>query len=299
MRPIVSMRAALADGDLFAPLLGGDSWAAWRIMLMAAMGEALTDDERVVFAGLTKREREPLERVESLVCVVGRRGGKSRSTAVLAAYLAALCDLSGKVVPGEKPIVLVLAQNAKQAGVMFSYISAVFETVPALAEMVANRTADTLLLENGIGIEVRAASFRGIRGLTTVAVIADETCFWHSDESSKNADSEIIAAVRPSLATTGGPLVMISSPYSRKGETWELYRRHFGAQGDPLILVAQGASRDFNPSLPQRVVDRALEADPEAAAAEYLGQWRVDLENFISREVVEGCVALSSRAALA
>jgi hypothetical protein len=35
---------------------------------------------------------------------------------------------------------------------------------------------------------------------------------------------------------------------------------HFGPEGDPSILVAQGASRDFNPELPQSVVDRALEA---------------------------------------
>jgi hypothetical protein len=59
---------------------------------------------------------------------------------------------------------------------------------------------------------------------------------------------------------------------------------------DPLILVAQGASRDFNPGLPQRVVDRALESDPAAAAAEYLGQWRTDVETFISAEVVDAAV---------
>jgi hypothetical protein len=55
--------------------------------------------------------------------------------------------------------------------------------------------------------------------------------------------------VRPSLATTGGPLIAISSPYSRRGEVWEAYRRHYGPDGDARVLVAQGASRDFNPSL--------------------------------------------------
>jgi hypothetical protein len=137
---------------------------------------------------------------------------------------------------------------------------------------------------------VRPASFRGLRGITALAVLCDESCFWYSDDTSANADAEILAAVRPSLATTGGPLVLISSPYSKRGETYELWRRHFGEQGDPLILVAQGASRDFNPSLPQKIVDRALEADYESASAEYLGLWRSDIASFVDRAIVDACV---------
>ena len=65
--------------------------------------------------------------------------------------------------------------------------------------------------------------------------------------------------MRPGLATTGGPLILgVVGPYARKGVLWDLHRRHYGADGDPLILVARGASRIFNPTLQQRVVDRAL-----------------------------------------
>jgi hypothetical protein len=221
---------------------------------------------------------------------VGRRGGKSRAAAVIAVYIAALCDHSDKIVVGERPVVLCIAQNQKQANVVFSYVAGIFESTPALVSMIANQTADSITLTNGVVIEVRAASFRGLRGVTALAVIADESCFWRTDEGSANGDSEIITAILPALATTGGPLILISSPYSRRGRTWEIYKRHFGPQGDPLILVAQGASRDFNPGLPQRVVDRALEADPAAAAAEHLGQWRTDLEAFVSIDLVAALV---------
>jgi hypothetical protein len=111
-----------------------------------------------------------------------------------------------------------------------------------------------------------------------------------SDETSANADTEILNAVRPMLATTQGPLIIISSPYARRGELWELHRRHYGPEGDPLILVAQGASRDFNPTLPQSVVDRALERDHAAASAEYLAQFRTDIEGFVSFETVQACI---------
>jgi hypothetical protein len=69
-----------------------------------------------------------------------------------------------------------------------------------------------------------------------------------------------------------------------------MYKRHYGAGGDPLILVAHGASRTLNPSLPQRVVDRALEKDHTRATAEYLAEFRTDVEGFVTLEVVESCV---------
>ena len=47
----------------------------------------------------------------------------------------------------------------------------------------------------------------------------------------------------------------------------------------------------MNPTLPQRVIDRATEEDPEAAAAEYMAEFRGDLEIFVSREAIEACVA--------
>jgi hypothetical protein len=129
-----------------------------------------------------------------------------------------------------------------------------------------------------------------LRGPTYIAVIADEAAFWYSDEFSANADAEILNAVRPGLSTTGGPLIIASSPYAKRGVLWEAYRKHFGKDGDPLILVAQGASRDFNPSLPQPVVDRALERDRVANTAEYLAQFRADIETFVPFEIVQACV---------
>jgi hypothetical protein len=252
-------------------------------------GGSLTNDERDLFTQLTQRVQEPLERVEELWAIVGRRGGKTRAAAALAAYLAACVNYNDQLAIGERGLVLCLAQNQKQANVSFSYIAGLFRAIPALAELVEAETADTLRLSNNIEIEVRAASFRGLRGVTAVAVIADEAAFWAADGSA-NPDTEILNAVRPSLATTGGPLVVISSPHARRGEVWKTYRSSFGPNGDPRILVLQGKSRDLNPTLPQAVVDRALERDRGSAAAEYLAEFRTDLEAFVAREVVEAAV---------
>jgi hypothetical protein len=47
---------------------------------------------------------------------------------------------------------------------------------------------------------------------------------------------------------------------------------------------------NYEPTVPQRLVTEALEADPSAAAAEYLAEFRSDIESFVSREAVEACI---------
>ena len=140
-------------------------------------------------------------------------------------------------------------------------------------------------------IAVRAASFRSVRGLTCVAAVADEIAFWQAEDGSANPDVEILRAVRPTLLTTHGPLIAISSPYARRGELWTTFKRHYGAQGDPVILVAHAPSRDMNPTLRQADIDREMDRDPAAGLAEYYAEFRTDISAFVSQEVIDGCVA--------
>jgi len=296
IRAAVSLRDALIDPNLLGNVLAGPSWRTWRALLLATMGERLKPGELEIFRRFTGgRTQAPPSRVEEAAFVIGRRGGKDRAASVLACYLAALVDWSRVLVRGERGLVLCIGPDQRQAKITRDYIEGAFDHSPIMSTMIVGRTADAIELSNRISIEVRAASFRRLRGVTCVAVIATEAAFWQTDEGGLNPDSEILNAVRPSLATTGGPLIIISSPYARRGEVWDLYRRHYGPQGDPLILVAQGTSRDFNPTLPESVIARALERDHAAASAEYLAQFRTDIESFIAREVVEGCTVPNRR----
>jgi hypothetical protein len=115
MKPTVTIRKAFSDPKLLGSLLGGASWRAWRVLLIAAMGEALDDDERALFKQITGRDHEPLQRVEELVGCIGRRGGKSRAVAALAVYLAGLCDHRDVLAPGERGVLLAIAPDQRQA----------------------------------------------------------------------------------------------------------------------------------------------------------------------------------------
>ena len=77
MKPKVSMRRALSDRKLLGHVLQGPSWFGWRVLLIAAAGEKLTSAERAEFTRLTGRAREPAKRCRELVCIFGRRAGKT------------------------------------------------------------------------------------------------------------------------------------------------------------------------------------------------------------------------------
>jgi hypothetical protein len=283
------LRQALQARELLGGVLRGPSWFAWRTMLLAAVGEELTTSEREVFKALTGgREHEPGQMVEEFVGIVGRRGGKSRAISVLAAYIAGLCNHPA-LVAGERGIVLIVAPDQRQATIALDYVTAAFEQSPVLRQLIEGRTQWSLRLSNKIDVEVRAANHRHLRGPTYAAVILDEGAFLYTAEDAANVDVDILNAVRPGLATTRGPTIIISSPYSRRGVLWDSYRKHYGPNGDPAILVVKGSSKQFNSSLAQSVVDRAYERDAASASAEYGGEFRSDLEAYVSLESVNGC----------
>jgi hypothetical protein len=288
-KPKLSMRAALEERQLLGAELSGDSWKGWRVLLMAAMGEPLRDDELEIFTRLTGRSRAPTQRVEEFFGVVGRRGGKSKAIAALATHIGVLCDHRAVLSAGERAVVLVIAPDTKQAGITLDYISGYLDASPVLRQVVRKQTSDSIELDDRVTIEVRASSFRRLRGLTCAAIICDEAAYWMSDDGSANPDVEILAACRPMLATTHGMLVVISSPYGRRGSLWDTYQRHYGPDGDPRILVAQAESRALNPELSADFISRQYERDPAAASAEYGAQFRVDVQGFLTVEIVRRC----------
>jgi len=155
-----------------------------------------------------------------------------------------------------------------------------------LERLIVREDKESVELANRTVIEVGTASFRSTRGYTLVAALCDEVAFWRSEDSA-NPDFEIIQALRPGLATLNGKLIVLSSPYSKKGFLYESHRRYYGTN-DPHTLVAQAPSLTMNPSLPKRVVDEAYRRDAAASAAEFGAEFRSDIEGFIQRETVEG-----------
>ena len=280
---MVTIRDTMTDPALFGGQFGGESWAAWRALLAGFYGLALDEGESETFRFLTGRTA-PTQAHDELWLVVGRRGGKSQCAALLAVYEAAFRDHADKLAPGEVATVAVLAADRRQARAVFRYVAGLLRSNPMTERMISREDREAIELTNRGCIEITTGNFRSARGYTFAAVIADEIAFWRAEDSA-NPDAEVIAAVRPGLATLGGPLVCLSSPYAKRGELWRVYRQHYGEPSP--VLVAQAPSRALNPGLPERVVDEVLARDQEAARAEYLGEFRSDVAAFIQRDTVE------------
>ncbi len=283
----VTIRDLMTDPELFGDQFSGKSWAAWRALLAGFYGLPMDEAELELFRRITALSGPVQAPLLELWLAVGRRGGKSQIAALIAVYEAAFKDYSKQLAPGEVATVMVLACDRKQARTVMRYVAGLLHSNPMLERMIYREQGESIELINRTVIEVSTASFRAVRGYTLAAVIADEIAFWRSDESA-NPDKEIINALRPAMATLDGRLIALSSPYAKRGALWDTYCRHYGKPGS--ILVAQAPTLTMNPSLPKRVVDEAMERDPEAASAEYLAEFRSDLETFLLREVVDAAV---------
>lgn len=280
-----TIRDLMTEPALFGEHFAGESWQAWQALLAGFFGLPLDDAELEHWRTLTQQEQSQ-EAAEELWLVIGRRGGKSQCAALLIVYLACFFDYTDRLSPGEVATVACLAADRKQARVIFRYVSGLLNQNPMLKRLIIAEDKESITLSNRVVIEVTTASFRATRGYSYAAVICDEIAFWRSDESA-NPDVEILNALRPGLGTLNGKLICLSSPYSKRGELWSHHSRYFGKPGP--VLVAQTDTRTMNPTFPERLIKQAYERDPEAAKAEYGGQFRSDLEAFIQRETVEAC----------
>ena len=92
------------------------------------------------------------------------------------------------------------------------------------------------------------------------------------------------------MATVPGSMLLCaSSPYARRGVLYEAWRRWHGKDDAPA-LVWRAPTRRMNPGVRQHVIDEAMERDPAAASAEYLAEWRSDVESFVAQEVVDAAI---------
>jgi hypothetical protein len=209
--------------------------------------------------------------------------------ATTAVYLACFKDWRPRLGPGERGTIMVLASDRRQARVIMRYVRGLLTSVPMLNTVIESETAEAIHLTRRVTVEVHTASYAKVRGYTVVAALCDEISFWPTDDAA-DPDYAILDAIRPAMATVPGAMLLCaSSPYSQKGALFDAHQRWFGKDDAP-VLVWRAATRIMNPTVPQQVIDEAMERDPAWAAAEYLAEFRQDVESFIAREVVEGAV---------
>ncbi len=144
-----------------------------------------------------------------------RQSGKSTMAALMALHHALYLPSS---------LVLVLAPALRQSQELFAKIAGFYASTDAPVAPLAQRRL-SLELENSSRIVTLPGNEKTVRGFsgTTLLIV---------DEAARVGD-ELYFAVRPMLAVSGGTLMMLSTPYGKRGvffeewsqgEGWERYK---------------------------------------------------------------------------
>ncbi len=292
----ISIVDAMHDPQLFGPFYQNDltTWKRWLVLLKCVFGIPVRSAwGKKLVKECTGRDasKMPSDGFQTSLLLVGRRSGKSRTAATIVSYMAALAGLESRLAPGEAGLVACIAPTKLQTKIVRGYIRSLLSSPMLEQEIVRERSQDTFQLRSGIRLELLASDYRSTRGFSLVGCVIDDVCFLGDpDRSRTRAAGTLVQAVLPSLATTNGKLVCISSPYSKSGWPYETYKKHYGNDASQDVLVWNAPSKVMNPTLSQRIIDRAMAEDRSAALSEYGAQWREDVGAFVSIELLEALV---------
>ena len=210
--------------------------------------------------------------------------------AVIAVFLACFFDWRVDLAPGEVGTIMIIACDRRQARVIMRYCLGLMQAVPMLKRQIEGVTQESITLRNRVVIEIHTASFRTTRGYSICAALLDELAYFPNDEHAAEPDVEVINAIKPGMARSEFYAALRLQPTFATRSALGSLPEALWPGGRPNSGVA-GLLRDMNPSLPQEFIDQHMAEDPARAAAEYLAQFRTDVEAFVLREAVEGCIA--------
>jgi Terminase large subunit, T4likevirus-type, N-terminal len=139
-----------------------------------------------------------------------RQSGKSTMAAIMALHQA---------IVGAHSLVLILAPAERQAKELFSKVATAYRSLGHTMPADSYRKLG-MELSNGSRIEALPGTEKTIRGFSGVDLLV-------VDEASRVTD-ELYYAVRPMLAVSGGRLLLLSTPYGKRGVFFEEWAEGVG-----------------------------------------------------------------------
>ena len=165
--------------------------------------------DRVAFAEALGLDPDPWQRdllrssSDRVILNCSRQSGKSTMTAVITLHRALYH-------PGS--LILCLAPALRQSQELFGKVLGFYRDLGRPVSPQAERKL-SLELENGSRIVTLPGTEKTIRGFSGTALLV-------LDEAARVAD-ELYFAVKPMLAVSGGALMMMSTPYGKRGVFFE------------------------------------------------------------------------------
>tara|TARA_R110000868_G_C10973188_1_gene771548 strand:+ start:82641 stop:84473 length:1833 start_codon:yes stop_codon:yes gene_type:complete len=242
--------------------------------------------------------------------VVGRRGGKTTLSAMMAIYCAISTNWKQYLSKTPFATVLVLSHSRDFSDEVLELIRTLIQESPILSRIVNKKKKNTTstmnlvtpwivdgkLQKSRVQIKVGAASSKTTRGVAACAVLCDEIAFWNLDENLKETDEKIMKAVRPATKQFGkkAMIIKLSSPGIKQGVLYGEYQKWQEGTLPKNYVVFKAPSWVWNTILPKEEFIIEWELDEDGFDTEYRANFVDSLSNFILPEfidmaVVKGC----------
>ena len=271
-------------------LLGLSLSPAQETLLRAIYGLPLTDEQLDLWRRCTAREDYPAKPFSEATVIAGARSGKDSRIAAPIAVFEAIFGRH-EVAKGEKPMIPIVAQDARASKIAFSYIRQYLEQSPLLRDHVlavrANEIDITDIDRRHVStIACFPCTVSSLRGWSIPCGIMDELAFYRF-ESSFSSDIEIQTSIRRGMiGFERARLIKISTPYLRSGILYQDYTNHYAKDSED-ILVWTSDTVTMNPSISEKRLERERRLDPLRYEREYEAQFVSDVESFIPIAWVE------------
>ena len=219
-------------------------------------------------------QEEVLKTKGNIVLCSGRQVGKSTIISMKAGEYA---------VKHPRKTILIIASVERQALLLFEKVLGyIHDTHRQMIKKGKDKpTKHTLRLKNGSIIHClpTGISGYGIRGYTIDQLYADEAHF---------IPEEVWSAVTPMLATTGGDIILLSTPHGREGYFYRCFQ-------DKSFTSFHISSEDCG-----RIPKDFLEKEKERMSKrqymqEYLGIFIDELSQYFPDKIIAACMTLSRR----
>jgi len=258
---------------------------AQQAFLKATYGLPLNSEEQEIYQRATGRSEMVLAEQNEATLIAGRRSGKTSKIGATIALYEAFRD--HHLTLGDRGYVMLIAPTKNQAKIAMRFIRAFVKSTPLLERYVVRERSDEIELSNGISIVCYPCSYIAVRGVTVVAAICDELAFWRHKETAANPEEEVLAAIRPTMATfQTSKLIKTSTPHRKEGVLW----REFRQRTELDHLVWQLTSPEMNPTLQPSVLERARRLDEEKYRREFLAEFTDQISAWVVSDVLDSCI---------
>ena len=250
-----------------------------RVILKALYGLPLTAAELPLYTELTTNEtvfEDGIEKTEGL-WAIGRRGGKSYLSSLIALFEATRNKWKQYLAPGEVGYAAITATKQQQAVDIIGASCARLMENSRFAHLVVESWSTSLVLSNGMRIVSAPCSSSALRGIPCFLLIFDELA--HFRIEGPKSDETVINALKPGQAQfPGAKCLKISTPAAKMGIFWDEFDEGFQVPGR---LTIQAPTRTVNPVIPQETIDKEMLRDPDNANREFFSEFAEQVDSFL------------------